>query len=110
MNKLLAFVALTLLTLAVPLPPRVPRPRWRKQSTWWMYSRRLPNRRGPKTDVQQKVQMRSSMQLDALIDFKKLTEGPVAPHRKSLSKTNRHHQILQGRHSKHCVQQIRFIF
>ncbi len=25
-------------------------------------------------------------QLDALIDFKKLTEGPVAPHRKSLSK------------------------
>ena len=38
------------------------------------------------TAAQKSANSKIYSQLDALIDFKKLTEGPVAPHKKSLSK------------------------
>jgi len=88
MNKLLAFVALTLLTLAVPLSSASAASAMEKTKHLVDVLQKVAKpAEGQKLTAQQKsANAKLYGQLDALIDFKKLTEGPVAPHRKSLSK------------------------
>ena len=88
MNKLLTVFTLTLFTLTASLSWAGAKTPLEKTNVLVDILQKVTTpAEGQKLNASQKAaNTKIYAQLDAMIDFKRLTEGPVAPHRKSLSK------------------------